>query len=179
MQPTLPSARLVLRPFEPADAACVQRLAGEYAIALNTAMIPHPYPEGAAEQWIASQADGFARGETANFAIIERESGELVGSIGLTFDRAHQMAEMGYWIGKPFWGRGYGTEAARVVIAYGFESCGLNRIWAGRFGRNPASGRVLEKAGLKLEGVLRQHFVKWGEAQDVYRYGILRSEWGS
>jgi RimJ/RimL family protein N-acetyltransferase len=65
------------------------------------------------------------------------------------------------------------------VIAYGFESCGLNRIWAGRFGRNPASGRVLEKAGLKLEGVLRQHFVKWGEAQDVYRYGILRSEWGS
>jgi RimJ/RimL family protein N-acetyltransferase len=177
MQPTLPTARLLLRAFEPSDAPSVQRLAGEREIALNTALIPHPYPDGAAAEWIAGLSKSFASGASAVFAIVERGSGELVGSIGLTFDRAHNMAELGYWLGKPFWGQGYCTDAGAQVLRYGFEDRELNRVWAGRFGRNVASGRVLEKLGLRLEGILRQHFVKWDEPQDVYRYGILREEW--
>lgn len=176
MQPSLTTARLLLRPFTLNDAPAVQRLAGEYDVALNTALIPHPYPAGAAEAWVASHAELFAADKNAHFAMVLRATGELHGAIGLSITRAHNHAELGYWIGKPYWGGGFCTEAAAAVVRYGFTGLNLERIWAQHLARNPASGRVLQKVGMKHEGVLRQHFVKWNETQDVYRYGILRSE---
>lgn len=157
--------RLTLRPFTLEDAPAVQTLAGVYEVALNTLMVPHPYPDGAAEAWIAME-------EPHRFAI---DDGQLVGAIGLMM-KGDEIAEIGYWIGMPFWKRGYASEAAREVIRYGFEECGLHRIFAGHFARNPASGRVLAKAGMTFEGTLRQHQKKWGEYLDVCFYGILRDE---
>jgi [ribosomal protein S5]-alanine N-acetyltransferase len=78
---------------------------------------------------------------------------------------------------RKHWGRGYATEAAAEVIRYGFEECGLQRIFAGCFLRNPASGRVLEKVGMQREGTLRRHQMKWGEPLDIAFYGLLREEW--
>lgn len=170
--PTLRTTRLVLRPLTLADAPRLQRLAGAREVALNTLTIPHPYPDGAAEEWIASRMQR-QNGEIA-FAI---DDGELVGVIGLHPRGDDDRAEIGYWIGVPYWGRGYATEAGWEVIRYGFEQLGLNKIYAGCFSRNPASGRVLQKLGMRREGTLRQQHKKWGEYVDVEFYAILRDEY--
>jgi RimJ/RimL family protein N-acetyltransferase len=169
---TLTTERLLLRPFTLADAPAVQRLAGAREVALNTLLIPHPYPEGAAEAWISKPRDP----NSINFAITLRDSGELAGAIGLVVGREYDRAEIGYWIGVEYWNRGYATEAARAVIRYGFQELNLNRIFAMYFARNAASGRVMQKLGMRHEGTLREHLVKWGERIDVELYGILRRD---
>ena len=87
------------------------------------------------------------------------------------------MASLGYWIGAPFRGRGYATEAARAMLAVGFDMLDLQRIDAHYLAGNDASGRVMENIGMKREGVLRQHIVKWDVPHDVILYGILASEY--
>jgi [ribosomal protein S5]-alanine N-acetyltransferase len=170
---TLTTERLLLRPFTLADAPAVQRLAGAREFALNTLLIPHPYPDGAAEAWISKPRDP----NDVTFAITLRETGELLGAMGLVVGREHDRAEIGYWIAVEQWNRGYATEAAREVIRYGFEELNLNRIFAMYFARNAASGRVMQKLGMRQEGLLREHMVKWGERIDVELYGILRRDW--
>ena len=176
-QPALQTARLVLRPFTLADAPAVRRLAGERDVAATTLNIPHPYEEGVAEDWIRTHAPRFESGELATFAITERGTGELLGAIGLAITPQHERAEMGYWIGKSYWGRGYATEAAAAMLAYAFDVLGLNRVHATHLTRNPASGRVMHKVGMTYEGRSREHLKKWGVFEDVERYGILRSEY--
>jgi [ribosomal protein S5]-alanine N-acetyltransferase len=172
-QPTLHTTRLTLRPFALDDAPSIQRLAGAYEVALNTLLIPHPYPDGAAEEWIGKHVEEFEENRIHHFALDAR--GELIGAMALVM-KDPGMAEIGYWTGVPYWGRGYTSEAAAEVLRYGFEECGLQRIFAGHFTRNAASGRVLQKIGMKYEGTLRRHMVKWGERVDVAFYGILRDE---
>ena len=116
-------------------------------------------------------------GRGVNLAIEISRSGELAGAIGLNLQREHDRAELGYWIGVPYWGQGYATEAGREVVRYGFEDLALNRIYAFHFVTNPASGRVLQKIGMRYEGKRRQHTLKWGEYLDNEAYGILRSEY--
>ena len=175
--PRLETTRLVLRSFSPDDAMEVERLAREREIAAGTLNIPHPYPEGAARQWIVTHPPNFEAGLSVNFCIERAADGALLGSVGMGLERSHERAELGYWIGRPYWGEGYATEAAAAVVAYGFEALGLNRIYAYHFHNNPASGRVLEKVGMTYEGCRRQHTLKWGEYLDNVAYGILRSEW--
>jgi RimJ/RimL family protein N-acetyltransferase len=98
--------------------------------------------------------------------------------VGLRIEQEDDRAELGYWIGKPYWGHGYCTEAARAVIGFGFEQCQLNRIHASCFSRNPASGRVLQKIGMTHEGRLRCHAKKWDAFEDIEMYAILRGDWG-
>jgi len=175
-QPTLRTKRLILRPFRSLDAADIQRLAGEREISSTTLHIPHPYEDGVAEQWLATHEKSFAEGLQAVFAIAQAQDNFLAGAIGLSLNRSHRHAEMGFWVGKPFWGRGYCTEAAREILRYGFEELDLHRIHAHYFTRNPASGRVMEKIGMKYEGCLRQHLVKWDQFEDIRMYGILKNE---
>ena len=171
--PVLRTERLVLRPFELSDAPRIQELAGAREVALNTLLIPHPYPDGAAEEWIASHEKKIEEG-TYNFAV---DCGELAGCVGLNVKREWDRAEIGYWIGVPYWGRGYTTEAAGAVIRFGFEELNLNRIYAGYFSRNAASARVMQKNGMTYEGTLRKHVKKWDEYVDIVYYGLLREEW--
>lgn len=170
----LATDRLLLRPFALDDAPAVQRLASAYEIAENTLLIPHPYPDGAAAEWIASHPRS---PNNHVFAITLQDGGNVAGAIGLEAQPERGRGEIGYWIGVPYWNRGYVTEAARAVLAWGFESLGLHRIFAYHFTRNPASGRVLQKIGMKHEGTMRQHEKKWNEFVDVEVYGILHSEW--
>lgn len=173
--PRLETARLILRGFAVADAPRVRELAGDRAIAATTMNIPHPYPDGAAEEWIAGLPESFANGNSAHFAITLRSTGELVGGCGLMFNDLHKRAELGYWIGKEYWGNGYATEAAIAVIDYAF-SRGVNRVFAEHYHTNPASGRVLQKAGMKYEGTLRQQMIKWGEPVDCLVYSLLAGD---
>lgn len=169
--------RLVLRPFTLQDAPEVSRLVADRQIAATTLNIPYPYPPGNAEAWIGGHAARFAEGRGANFAVTSKSDGALMGSISLVIFPEHRHAEMGYWLGRQFWGQGFATEAARAVLDYGFETVGLHRIYAQHFGTNPASGRVMQKIGMTYEGRRREHVLKWDRFEDSVQYGILRSEW--
>ena len=175
--PTLQTPRLILRPFELTDAPEVQKLAGAREIASVTLNIPHPYEDGMAEEWINTHQEKFEQGRLVNFAIAEKDTTRLYGAIGLGIDSQNYNAELGYWIGVPYWGQGYCTEAAKATVAYGFENVGLHRIRSSHFRRNPASGRVMQKIGMICEGCLRQDVNKWGVFEDLILYGILATEW--
>ncbi len=173
--PTRRTKRLLLRPFALSDAPSVQRLAGDQDVASTTLTIPHPYEDGVAEAWIKTHLSNWEAKKVLTLAVTTDEDG-LVGAIGLHLKMEHRRAELGYWIGVPFWNRGYATEAAGEVTSFGFDELGLNRIEAHHFTDNPASGTVMEKLGMKLEGVRRQHVVKGDELVDVAFYAVLRSD---
>jgi len=177
-QPTLETERLVLRPLTLADAPTMARLAGAREIADTTISIPHPYSEAQAREWIVTQTGPANAAKNVVFGITLKEGGQLIGGAGMReTDPEHSQAEMGFWIGVEFWGRGYATEAARAVIKYAFGVLKLNRVYAHHMVRNPASGRVLVKIGMQREGVLRQRVRKWGVFEDVVLLAILRDEW--
>jgi len=141
----------------------------------NMAQMPYPYTDLHAEQWISRVlSESQTNGRSRSWAI--RLNGELVGGVGLHDLVAGEKAEMGYWLAKPLWGRGLMTTIARTLSDFAFAHFDLRRVYAGAFTINPASCRVLEKAGFTLEGVRRQHFIRSGEAFDVAMYGKLRGE---
>ncbi|MFH0967121.1 MAG: GNAT family protein [Methanobacteriota archaeon] len=175
--PTLNSDRLILRQFHPEEAMVVKNLAGDYKIAHGCLTVPHPYGIGLAESWIACHEEWYSSGIQLVLAIIRKEDGWLIGAVGLMLDQDHNRAEIGYWIGVPFWGCGYATEAAEAAVAYTFEEMLMNRVTATIFMRNPASGRVLEKIGMRQEGILKKHLLKEGTYEDVLVFGILHEEW--
>ena len=175
-QPTLETERLILRPFAVSDAGDVQRLAGVRAIADTTLNIPHPYGDGVAEEWISNHQGTFDDGKGVTFAITSRSDGSLFGAISLMGMVEGHQAELGYWIGEPFWGQGFCTEAACAVLDYAFGSLGLVRVHACHIKRNPASGRVMQKLGMRHEGSLSQHVKKGHRLEDLALYGILKED---
>lgn len=169
--------RQILRAYRPDDAAQLTRLIGDRKIAETTLNIPHPYSLTMAEEWIAKSSNRKPDDPEVTLAITLRSAGEqLIGGIGLHGDQRHDSAELGYWIGVPYWNQGHITEAAQAMIRYGFEQLKLNRIHAHHFLNNPASGRVMQKLGMTCEGRLRQHVKKWDKYLDIDFYGILRAE---
>ena len=176
MPPTLQTERLILRPFTLADAEAVTALVSPREIALSTISIPHPYDRSMAEAWIGTLGGAFERGDSLTLAVTLRADGTLVGCVGLAIDRNNHRGEIGYWTGLEYWGRGYCTEAAAVVVRHAFEVLGLHRIVAHHMTRNPASGRVMQKLGMRHEGTLRGHVLKWGVHEDLEIYGLMRDE---
>lgn len=171
---TYRTKRLTLRPLTSTDAAQISHLAGDLDVARMTARIPHPYSEQQARQWIGeSDAGEFVRGIAVR--------SELIGCCGylpIEEDAAPQhddpIAEIGYWLGKPFWGQGFATEAATALIDVCHQH-GFKTILAGHFHDNPASGAILKKLGFQQTG--QEH--RWGEARNkldlAVRY-ILRTK---
>lgn len=176
MEPLLiETERLVLRPLTEADIPELVPLIGDRRVAATTLRIPHPFHEQDARDFLSSPA----KENELRLGIRLRDSGTFIGGIGLHPYAEHKRAEIGYWLGVPYWGHGYATEAARAVVKHGFEKFQLNRIFAAHFKHNPASGRVLAKAGMKYEGCMRQNILKWGEFIDVEVYSILKQEFDS
>ena len=175
-QPTLETARLILRPFVASDGPAVERLAGAREVAETTLTIPHPYPAGGAAMWIATHAAAWDTGTSATFAMVDRTTNELVGCIGASIKKDDARAEIGYWVGMPFWNRGYCTEAAKAVVDFLFDSLAMNRVQARYLTRNVASGRVMQKIGMQHEGVNRQAIKKWGRFEDIGLYAILAED---
>lgn len=169
--------RLWLRRFVLDDAPDVQRLAGDWDVAKMTLGIPHPYEDGMAEQWINAHQEPFDKGDMITLAVTLRPLGTLIGCISLGINKKHHWAELGYWIGKPYWNRGYCTEATKALIDYGIKVLGLNRIQARHLASNPASGRVMQKLGMSYEGTLRQVIFQKDSYQDLATYAILRDEY--
>jgi len=147
------SPRLTYRPIEARDAGRIAALAGDWDVARMTGRIPHPYSLVDADLWIASiGAEEFVRA-------VER-NGELIGAVGYIY-RGPRQAEIGYWIGKPWWGNGFATEAARTLVEHCFGDAGFQRLTCGHFVDNPASARVIAKLGFRRIGQDAQ----WCEAR--------------
>jgi len=171
--PTLLMERLLLRPYIRADIPALVPLIGAQEVAATTLRIPHPYSASDAEAFFAR----IETGAEVRWAITLRPDGALIGGDGLRLERDQNRAELGYWLGVPYWGNGYATEAARAALQYGFEVLGLHRIHASHFSNNPASGAVLRKIGMQHEAHLREHILKWEEYLDLEVYAALRSEY--
>ena len=167
-------SRCTIRPWAQGDAGALVRHADEREVWRNLReRFPHPYTAADAAGWIAF----VSRQDPATHFAIEVD-GEAAGGIGFTLgeDVHARMAEVGYWLGRAVWGRGIATEALRAVTAHAFAAHPLDRLQACVFAWNPASVRVLEKAGYLREALLRRAVTKDGETTDMLIYGILRDD---
>ncbi len=153
------------------DAARISQLAGDYDVASMTGTIPHPYNEQMAAEWIGSALEG----EEGVVFVIQRD-GSLIGCLGYRAFGAER-AELGYWIGKPFWGLGYATEAVQALVAHAFDAEGFAYLMAGHFTDNPASERVIRKLGFVEQGSeMRECAARCDRAQCVtYRLDRKRA----
>ena len=169
----LRTERLLLRPFELGDVDDVLAYASEPDVGQYISL-PRPYTRDNAVEFVARQVLADWSTEPT-FAIVFE--GHVVGGIGLRIKRQHDIAELGYALAKPQWGKGLTPEAARDVVGWGFERYGLNKVGAYGALRNRQSWRVMEKLGMTREAVLRSHSKLWDEYVDEVYYGVLREEW--
>lgn len=164
--PAMTTARLHLRPFEKADAPRVAALAGDWGIASMTARIPYPYTEADAVEWLAAIDD-------AEPVAAITHDGQLIGAIGYKPTPDRRSAEVGYWLGRPYWGHGYMTEAGRAVLRHCFERERFPHLSCGHISDNPRSARVIEKLGFKPTGEI---CTGWCEARrievEIVRYDL-------
>ena len=165
---------LYIRDIEVNDIGSIVKYADNIKISINLRnTFPFPYTIEDAETWFADINDYNPK---RSFAIANDK--ELIGAIGIEpcRDVNRYACELGYWLAEPFWGKGISTSVVKIFIKYVFEYYDLIKIFAYVFSSNPASGRVLEKAGFKLEGNLRNQIVKNGNVLDQLVYGILKEE---
>lgn len=167
-----------MRPLESRDTSAILDLVVAPEIAANT-FVPQPYPPDAASEFVQQGRESWRCDDAYVFGIIEKSSQCFAGCMGIHPAPEHNRAEVGYWIGKPFWGRGLATAALRLLLRFGFETLKLNRVEAGHFDYNPASGRVMEKAGLRREGLRRRYVLHREQYKDVVWYAILREDYES
>ncbi len=176
----LQTERLILRLVDWGDVPEIQREMNDPEIARYTMTVPYPYMPGEAAKWMRRCMRLLRDGSAQCFALERRDTGEMVGTMGYRIDTQHKRAELGYIMWKPHRGKGYATEAATRLIDYGFEELKLEKIFAAWFSVNPASGRVLQKAGMTDEGVQRSQFLKKsGDRLDSCWVGLTRAEWAS
>lgn len=174
--PTLHTNRLILRPFQKRDGSRVQLLAGDELVAATTLNLPHPYSDGLAEEWISTHEDEFIQKKSVILAICLKDDTKLIGAVGLMLKMQYHLGELGYWIGVPYWNNGYCTEACKAVVEYGFVTLKLNKVFATYFKGNEASGKVLQKLGMKQEGIFHNHLKHMGVYKDLISFGILQEE---
>jgi len=172
---TITTKRIVLRLFQKSDAVAVTKLCNNYNIYKNTLSLPYPYSLEDALSWIERHLDNFNANKSYEFAITDKESGELYGAIALSNNQKFNNGEIAYWIGEEFWGKGYATEAAQAILQFAFDEKHYHKVFARYFNSNQASGRVMQKLGMKKEGILIDHVRKENRYEDLVYYGIINS----
>lgn len=167
--------RLVLRLFQKSDAAAVTKLCNNYNIYKDTLYLPYPYSIEDALSWIEGHLENFNANKSYEFAITDKESGEIYGAIALSNNQRFSNGEIAYWIGEEFWGNGYATEAAQAILQFAFDEKKYHKVFARYFHSNLASGRVMQKLGMKKEGILVDHVKKENRYVDLVHYGMINS----
>jgi RimJ/RimL family protein N-acetyltransferase len=171
--PVLETKRLALRAARLEDAKAVAALANDRRIAENTARIPYPYKLADAEQFIAGANK---KGEAAY--LITLRDGTIVGACGLMF-HYDDTPEIGYWLGVPYWNKGYATEALHALIDYAFTDLTHDAVQAGARVTNPASRRVLEKCGFQWTGVGLYRINSIKSSAPIDRFRLERRIWSA
>lgn len=158
------------------DADAIQRQLSFREVSDNLLMVPYPYPEGAATEFVQRCITGESEG-AYRWVAIRLDQEVVIGGLGLDVVERHRRAEVGYWFGMEHWGQGFATEAVRHIIEFGFAELKLERIQAGVFANNDASARVLEKSGMTFEGLQRKVYRKGDRQIDSRMFSIVRAEW--
>ncbi|HLR25379.1 MAG TPA: GNAT family N-acetyltransferase [Fodinibius sp.] len=174
--PTLKTERLRLRGLQVSDIPDIVSLADNRKVADMTLSIPHPYQPKDAVAWINAAIEGFKDGSHFIFAICPLPGNDFIGGIGLEINKGFDRAELGFWIGEPYWNNGYRTEATAAILHFGFNELALNKIYASHFLGNPASGRVMQKNGMIKEGELVDHLKKGDRYLSLVQYRVTRAE---
>lgn len=175
--PTLTTARLSLEEVRTSDIPSIIQYAGTEEVARTTLSMPHPYAEKDAIFWINRARQGFQAEDHYIFGIRLAATDEFMGGIGLIVNKRFNKAEIGYWIGLPFWGKGYMTEATAAILKFGFNELGLNKIYAQFLAENPASGKIMIKNGMIKEAELVDHIQKYGEYKTSIQYRLTKAEY--
>jgi len=173
----LQTERLLLRPPEAGDTARIVTLLGDYDVAKNLSSAPHPYTESDAHIFLTKSRESRACGEAHVFAIVPRDENALIGTCGLHLKEGG-IFEFGYWLGKPYWGNGFATEAVRRMAVFAFHDLDAPLLRAGFFHDNPASGRVLEKLGTVSAGVEHRDCLARGHAVYCHMVVLDRENFG-
>jgi len=169
--------RVSIRPLKYSDAPEIYENVRDKEIVRWTVSIPHPYPKDGAVKFIRKARYNITKKKSYPFGLVLKETGRVTGVIELmAIDWKNKNAELGYWLGRKYWGKGLMTEAARLILEFGFRGLKLHRIYATLFEENTGSARILEKSGFKLEGRMREGRYRYGRWHDTLRYGILESE---
>lgn len=166
--------RLVLRSIASVDRQRLIELANNWRVAKNLSTMPFPYTPAAADEWIGKQDELWASGRSFPLAITL--DGHFIGGIGIGV-RAHEDWELGYWIGEPFWNRGYVSEAAVALRDYSFAELKLERIIAGHFADNHASGRILTKLGFRYTKETPRYCLARGANVRCLDMALMRTSW--
>jgi ribosomal-protein-alanine N-acetyltransferase len=170
--------RLLLNSFKIEEAELVTKLAGDLRVVEMTASIPYPYELPMAICWIQGHEKQMSEDQNYIFAIRLKETEQLIGCINIGLNLRHDRGYVGSWIGYDFWNSGYCTEALKEIVRFGFEEKKVNKIWAEHKTLNIASGKVMEKVGMKHEGIMRSHYKQAdGKYLDMSVKSILRSEY--
>ena len=172
--PVLETKRLALRAPLFEDAKTVAALANDRRIAENTARIPHPYRQTDAESFIAGA------NKTASDAVflVTLRDGTIMGACGL-MQIEDEAPELGYWLGVPYWGKGFATEALHALVDYAFADLGHDALQAGARVTNPASRRVLEKCGFQWTGVGLYRIRAINSSAPIDRFRLERRVWSA
>lgn len=170
--PKIETERLILSQLKEEDLPFVVDYLQDKIFSDLTSNIPYPYRQEDAEFWLKMSKEAFEKGSGFTFAIRDKDE-KIIGAIGL-HDRGEGKAELGYWMAKTYWNQGFVTEAAKAVLDFGFKELKFNKIFATHFLHNPASGKIMEKIGMKKEEILHQHIKKDGKYFDIALYSVLK-----
>ena len=172
---TILTERLSLGAILATDIPSIIKYAGDVKVAEQLLNLPHPYYEKDAIFWLNLAHQGWQDQSKYIFGIRLQATQELVGGIGLHVESSYDRAELGYWIGVPFWGQGYMSEAIATILKFGFREAGLNKIFAIHYMDNPASGKVMIKNGMIKEGELKEHIKVKGAYKNIAQYGLTKT----
>ncbi|MEM6767305.1 MAG: GNAT family N-acetyltransferase [Bacteroidota bacterium] len=175
--PTLYTERLILRKMTVDDIPSLLKHVNNRAITDQIINFPYPYQEPQAVFRMSYVHRGFKKGERFVFAITLKEKKELIGEISLHLDKAQPIAEVGYWVGEPFWNQGIVTEALKRLLSFGFEVVGLDLIFATYSKENIASGKVLLKNGMQIVSPGQYHPTIHTPTQKVVSYQLTKEEY--
>ena len=169
--------RLILAEFGKTSAETWLGLIKDKEVALTTLALPHPCTCKDAKLWKATQIDAIKSGSILRWSIIKTDGHAVMGCVKLSLNLRFNSAEIGYWVGKKYWGNGYAGEAAIKVLNYGFSELKLNRIETYAMVVNKASSKILLKLGMQKEGFHRQLIKRWDNYINVESFAILLSDW--
>lgn len=172
--------RLILRNVKKGDEESVRKNINNLKISKWLLVVPYPYKRKDADWWInhCLKKQKKKSEKDYNFGITIKPSSEVIGGIGIKLKDCG-VAEIGYWLGEKYWKKGYGYEAARAVVNFGFKKMKARKISIPIFRENPASNALARKLGAKLEGILRKQAIckATGKIHDENVYGLLKEEW--
>ncbi len=171
----LETERFILRPPLKKDIPAMVKYLNQQIISQTTLHIPYPYSRKDAIMWVSKNKQEIGKSVSYTYAILLKETGQMIGAIGLHINEEHNRAEAGYWIAVPYWNKGVATEALNRIMEFGFTKLGLNKIFATHIEENLSSGRVMIKAGMTKEGKLKGHYRKGHEYISVIQYGMTAS----